>query len=423
MSKRRYKSVNCKRVDWARLAEEHAGGRIVFAVDVAKEKFFAALQSAPGQTLLRVSWSHPLQTAELLGGVELLARGCALEAVMESSGVYGDALRWQLGQRGIDVYRVDGKRVHDSAETYDGVPSMHDAKACELIAKLHWDGVSKRWEPLSEARRNQSARLRRLCQAKARAQQERGRLEALLSRHWPELDHLLGLGSTSLLRLIARYGGPAPLQLFEHQARQLLRESGGRWLLEEKIEAVLASAQSTLGMPCTGEESAQLRRQAERCMDALGEKRSAERALARSAQVGERLAPMRALLGPVTTAVLLTTQADPVRYPSAAAYCKSIGLNLKEHSSGRHKGQLGITKRGPSLARHYLYFAALRLIARNPVVKRWYALKTQRPGAVKMKQVIELMRKLAKAFWHQANGHAFDIQRLFNLKVLEDAAA
>jgi transposase len=226
-----------------------------------------------------------------------------------------------------------------------------------------------------------------------------------------------------LLRLIARYGGPAPLQLFERQARQLLRESGGRWLLEEKIDAVLASAQSTLGMPCTGEESAQLRWQAEQCMDALREKRSAERALVHSAQAGERLAPMRALLGPVTTAVLLTTQADPARYPSAAAYCKSIGLNLKEHSSGRHKGQLGITKRGPSLARHYLYFAALRLIARNPAVKRWYALKTQRPGAVKMKQVIELMRKLAKAFWHQANGNAFDIQRLFNLKALEDAAA
>jgi hypothetical protein len=31
------------------------------------------------------------------------------------------------------------------------------------------------------------------------------------------------------------------------------------------------------------------------------------------------------------------------------------------------------------------------------------------------------MRKLAKAFWHQANGQAFDIERLVNLNALPDA--
>ena len=84
-------------------------------------------------------------------------------------------------------------------------------------------------------------------------------------------------------------------------------------------------------------------------------------------------------------------------------------------------GQLAITKRGPSLARFYLYFAALRLIARNPVIKRWYAIKTGRPGARKMKQVIELMRKLAKAFWHQANGRELDVERLVSLQAVADA--
>jgi len=119
--------------------------------------------------------------------------------------------------------------------------------------------------------------------------------------------------------------------------------------------------------------------------------------------------------------VLLATQGDPKGYPSAASYCKSIGLNLREHSSGQHQGRLCITKRGPSMARFYLYFAALRLRQRDPVIKRWYAIKTARPGAVKQKQVIELMRKLAKAFWHQANGHTFDVNRLVNLKAVAGA--
>ncbi len=41
------------------------------------------------------------------------------------------AMRW-LGScavGGIALYRVSPKRVHDAAEVYDGVPSLHDAKA------------------------------------------------------------------------------------------------------------------------------------------------------------------------------------------------------------------------------------------------------------------------------------------------------
>lgn len=228
MSKRRYSTVNCKQVDWAALAAAIAGQRAVLAVDVAKVKFVAALQVDGGKTLVRVSWAHPFETAELLAGLAVLAATGSVDVVMESSGVYGDALRWQLHQRGIGVYRVSAKRVHDSAEVYDGVPSLHDAKATELIAKLHWAGCSARWDILPEARRDQLAELRRLRQAKAGAQAERSRLEALLARHWPELPHLLGLGSASLLRLVASYGAPAALALLAHPARALLRDTGGR---------------------------------------------------------------------------------------------------------------------------------------------------------------------------------------------------
>ncbi|WP_296897381.1 transposase [Thiohalocapsa sp.] len=422
MAKRRYSTVKCKQVDWAVWAEAIGGKRAVFAVDVAKEKFVASLQVAGGRTLVRVSWSHPRETLALLSGLEVWAQAAStLVVVMESSGVYGDALRWQLQQRGIDVHRVSAKRVHDSAEVYDGVPSLHDAKATELIGKLYWEGLSAPWPIVSEARREQLVHLRRLEQAKARVQRERNRLEALLARHWPELPDLLSLGSASLLRLVATYGGPAPLSLLRGGARKLLHEVGGRLLTQEKIEAVLASAECTLGMPCTPGEREQLRWQAEQVIEAQREKRQAERRLVREHTPEDNLQPMRERLGQVTSAVLLATQGDPRSYPSAASYCKGIGLNLKEHSSGKHRGQLTLTKRGPALARFYLYFAALRLIARDPVIKRWYALKTARPGAVKMKQVIELMRKLAKAFWHQANGHDFDVERLVNLKALTDA--
>jgi transposase len=420
MSKRRYSTIKCKCVDWSALAKELADRRVVFAVDVAKYDFVGAVQSAQGETRVRVKWRHPEETGALLAGLDRVAAAATLEVVMESSGVYGDALRWQLHRRGIVVYNVSAKRVHDSAEVYDGVPSLHDAKAVELIARLHWEGCTHQWMMPDETRRTLLAQSRRLRQAKRRAQSERNRLEALLSRHWPEVTPILGLRSAALHRLIAAYGTPGPLLVLGAQARKLLRETGGRWLAAEKIEAVLASARTTLGMPATEAEGAQLRWQAEQVIAAQHEERDAERLLVGAVPSAQR-EPMHVQIGKVTNGVLLATQGDPKGYPSAASYCKGLGLNLKEHSSGKHQGQLAITKRGPSLARHYLYFAALRLIAREPVVKRWFEIKTARPGALKQKQVIELMRKLAKAFWHHANGDPFEVKRLVNLNALPDA--
>ena len=86
---------------------------------------------------------------------------------------------------------------------------------------------------------------------------------------------------------------------------------------------------------------------------------------------------------------------------------------LKEKSSGRCIGQLKLTKRGSSKARMYLYFAALRLIQKDPIVKQWYQRKVN-PKA-KNKTVIAVMRKLSKALWHVAQGQAFDASKLFSV--------
>ena len=141
--------------------------------------------------------------------------------------------------------------------------------------------------------------------------------------------------------------------------------------------------------------------------------REAERALHRRLADDTTLARLSTVVGPTSSAVLLATQGDPCDYPSPASYVKGLGLNLKERSSGKHCGQLKITKRGPGAARHYLYFAALRLIRRDPEVRRWYAARIARPGAIRGKSVIALMRKLAQALWHVARGQPFVPGKLF----------
>jgi transposase len=99
-----------------------------------------------------------------------------------------------------------------------------------------------------------------------------------------------------------------------------------------------------------------------------------------------------------------------------------MGLNLKERSSGKHKGQLKITKRGPGVARYYLYYAVLRWINKDPVIQSWYQRKVQRDGGLKGKAIVALMRKFAKALWYVAQGAPFDPRKLVNIQGLEIAA-
>ena len=121
----------------------------------------------------------------------------------------------------------------------------------------------------------------------------------------------------------------------------------------------------------------------------------------------------RPAIGLVTACVLWMCLGDVRNYGSAAAYRKAMGLNLKERSSGKRKGQLSLSKRGQRLARKWLYFSGLRWL-REPAVKDWVARKKQRDGGKGGKAVVGVMRRLALAAYHVGKeGVAFDPQRLF----------
>jgi transposase len=418
MSKRRYRSVKCQQFDWQKLAESVSGKPVILAIDVAKEEFMAALL-LDQEVIAKVKWRHPAETPHWLAGIEKVAQAGNLEAVMEPSGTYGDAIRWQLSQRGIEVHLVNPKRVHDAAEVYDGVPSLHDAKATEIIGYLHLQGRSRPWRELAPEQRAADSLLNRLRICKQQQQANLGRLEALLSRHWPESLSLLQLKSRTLHQVLASFGGPGQIAACAEQAQALMQRVGRPGLSHEKVEKLLDSAVHTLGVPTLCEEDEGLQWLAQRLLETDEQIRQLEGKIAQRVKHHDVLEPMAQVVGKVTSIVLLAAQGDPRGYPDAASYCKGMGLNLKEHSSGKQKGRLTITKRGPSITRCYLYFTALRLIAQDPLVKRWYEAKTKRPGSIKMKVVIELMRKLAKGLWHCAQGETFRTDKLFNLKAVE----
>lgn len=411
MSKRTYRAIDFHRVDWAALAHRVAGERVVFAIDAAKRDFVAVVMTTDRQGLQTIKWRHPRDTRALIERLGELSG--ELEAVLEPTGTYADALRYQLQRAGMGVYRMPPKRVADAKEIYDGVPSLHDGKSAYVIARLHLEGVSAYWGSDDERRRALQAQSSQLAFCRDQAQRSHNRLEARLARHWPEAGELFDLQATSLLRVLAAYGSPAAVAADGEAARALVAQVGGRLLDGDKIDALIASAHTTVGLPCLDAEAAVIRELAEQLLSLAGQRRRLERELAAASRHDPGVQAQSETVGAVTATVLYAELGDARDYPDAASYAKAAGLHLKEHSSGQYQGQLCLTKRGPGAVRLYLYFAVLRWIARAGPARRWYEAKRARDGGCATKAIAALMRKLARALWHVGQGECFDERRLF----------
>ena len=226
----------------------------------------------------------------------------------------------------------------------------------------------------------------------------------------------------SLHTLIGEYGDPSQVCADREQAGQLLRRIGRGLLSAEKVEQVLASSETTLGVPCTPGERHWLQVLGQELLRTHRALKAIEHQISQVVEEDRVLRRMANVVGKTSSLVLETTQGTPLDYANPHSYLKALGLNLKERSSGKHAGQLKITKRGPGKARKYLYFAALRWSHQDPVIEAWYQNKIKRDGGLKSKAMTAVMRKLALSLWHVARGEAFDSRKLFNARALGIAA-
>ena len=122
-------------------------------------------------------------------------------------------------------------------------------------------------------------------------------------------------------------------------------------------------------------------------------------------------------IGVITVAGFLAEVGDVRRFESPRQIQKLAGLSLRENSSGKHKGQTTISKRGRSKLRAVLFNAAIPLIAKNPEFRslhEYYTTRTNNP--LKKKQsVIAISCKLIRVFYAiLANGVTYDAQKMLS---------
>lgn len=419
MKSRAYRAEDVNRVQLAVLlgrgeASVHVG------LDVGKEFIVCALRWGVEDFDRPWRVRNPGDVTRLAELLSELGRGRHLIVAMEPTGTYGDALRQTLERAGVNVHRVSPKSAYDYAEVFDGVPSQHDGKDAAVIAELASQGKSWPWPmPTPSVMEQELAyQVDWLDGQRRQMMLWCGRVEALLSRHWPEATRLLPLTSVTLLRCLALYGGPAGLATAADAVPRLRSWCRNR-LSAEKVQTLVDSARQTVGIAMGCWDVERVRRYARQIEACRSETRSARRRLLELTRDHTAIQAMGTVVGVPTACVLWAELGDPAAYHCGAAYRKAMGLNLAERSSGRWRGELRISKRGSSRVRRWLYLAALRWVKQEPV-RSWYLRqKAQRRGEGKA-AVIGVMRKLALALYRVGGcGETFEKSQLYRRLVTE----
>jgi transposase len=414
MKSKVYRTVAVNRVNLDDLFQGRSPALVHVGCDIGKDHIVAVLRWGLGD------FARPWRianTADVRRAAALLAevaRRCRVLVAMEPTGTYGDAWRQALQGVGLEAQRVSPKQASDYAEVFDGVPSQHDGKDAAVVAELAAQGKCWPWPlvPPSELEQELGYHVDWMDGQRRQMMQWYGRVEALVSRHWPEATRVVPLSSGTLLQCLVTYGGPQGLAAAPDGLARVCAW-GRQRLGSDQAEALVASAAATLGVAMGPWDEERLRRFAREIQGCRREIAASSRRLQALGSQQAVIAAMGAVVGVPTACVLWAELGDPRGYHCGGAYRKAMGLNLAERSSGRWQGKLRISKRGSSKARRWLYLAALRWVRTEPV-RGWYQRQVAARRGERKPALIGVMRKLALALYQVGGrGQVFDPEVLY----------
>ena len=142
---RAYRATRVKDVSLERVLQNGPAGAVNVGLDVGKQEIYAVARWSNGTFERPWKAMNPSEVPLLVELLRKLGEQHPLKAAMESTGTYGDALRAQLSQAGLELHRVSSKGAADYAEVFDGVPSLHDGTDAAVIAELAAYGKSSPW--------------------------------------------------------------------------------------------------------------------------------------------------------------------------------------------------------------------------------------------------------------------------------------
>lgn len=344
----------------------------------------------------------------------------------ESTGPYGEPLIYYLKKRKVKLIQVNPMHTKKVKELQGNSPNKTDQKDPKVIADIIELGHALTVvQPEGSA-----AELRRLTHARDRAMQRRtslfNQLQDLVFIIFPEFSQRMKDVKTKTAQYILKYY-PSPQDIVELGSDTLtviMKKISRGKLGEERAKELYEAAKTSVGIK-EGLRSIlyEIREilttiEATECFIADIEKEISH--YLKDIPYRKCILALKGI-GEITVAGLIGEVSDFREYKTISEVLKLAGLDLFEVSSGRHKGQRRISKRGRPLMRKLLFFAAINVVRKGGIMHKQYQRYLER-GMLKMKALIAVSRKLLGIMFALVRDHSEYIEDYVEKQELKKAA-
>jgi transposase len=318
----------------------------------------------------------------------------------ESTGPYAEPLVHYLTNRQVKIVQVNPMHTKKMKEVNDNSPLKTDDKDSRVIADIIRLGRA-----LSiVVREGDAASLRRLNNARERHVGEQtaflNQLQQLVFLIFPEFKTVLkNMKSKTAQYILKRYTLPERIGTLSKEAlgEAMRKRSMGKFGIKE-AESLIGLAREAIGIKegvvgiLLDIRHILLQLEAERGF--ISEIEAEMGVTLGRIPCSVRLLSIKGL-GIVSVAGLIGEVGDFSKFSTQSEIMKLAGLDLYEISSGKRTGQRRISKRGRSLLRKILFYAAIQMIRKNGIMYDYYARLTGR-GMERMRALIAVSRKLLR---------------------------
>lgn len=372
---------------------------IVVGVDVGSDRNYARVFNWRGQELSKKAYHFSnseegferfqeyVAVYQKAAGAERIIVGC------EPTGHYWFTLARYLKRKEIALVVVNPYHVKQLKELDDNSPKKTDEKDPKTIAKLVVEGrYGYPYLPegiYAELREGVNIRDRVVKELNA----AKNRLKRWLTIYFPEY-----------LRVYRNYCAESGLTVLEtaplaEDVKELGAEGINRLWREKKLRAVgrkraetlVKAAQNSIGLDggnCARMEIKLLLEDYRSKQAQLEQVTAVLEAETRKVPNAEKLLAIKGV-GLITVAGFLSEVGDIQRFDSPKQIQKLAGLELKENSSGKHRGRSSISKRGRKKLRRILFQVMLPMIQSNAEFGEVYQyFRTREKNPLKGRQAI-----------------------------------
>jgi transposase len=318
----------------------------------------------------------------------------------ESTGPYGEPLSHYLAKKPVTVVQVNPMHTKRVKEINDNSPLKTDDKDPRVLADIILLGHSLSIViPEGDA-----AYLRRLNNSRERHVGERtallNQLQQLVFLLFPEFRRVIkDIQVKTALYILNKYLTPDIIGGLkkEELGEEIRKRSRGKFR-ESHAEMLINLAKDTIGIrEGAAGLSMDIRHiliQLELVNRLIAEIEGEMEITLGRIPYSSKLLSIKGL-GTVTVAGLIGEVGDFKKFRTQSEITKLAGLDLYEVSSGKWKGRRRISKRGRSLLRKILYYAAMQTIRKNGILHDYYTRLTNR-GMKRMMALVAVSRKLLR---------------------------